>query len=110
LQALSSRACLPLEAVCEPGVFIEVFVNAPLHICERRDQKGLYAKARAKQIPEFTGISAPYEPPCAPEIELRTDQLSVASCVSDIVEFLQLDATDTLEEAAPSLSRVLAQS
>jgi bifunctional enzyme CysN/CysC len=70
--------------------FIEVFVNAPLDICEQRDPKGLYAKARAKEIKEFTGISAPYEPPANPEIELRTDQLSVPESVAKILEYLQI--------------------
>jgi bifunctional enzyme CysN/CysC len=78
-----------------PGRFVEVYVNAPLEVCERRDPKGLYAKARAKEIKEFTGISAPYEPPASPEIELRTDQLTVGESVARILEFLQLhdDAT-----------------
>jgi bifunctional enzyme CysN/CysC len=70
--------------------FIEVFVNAPLDVCEQRDPKGLYAKARAKEIKEFTGISAPYEPPANPEIELRTDQLSVPESVAKILEYLQI--------------------
>jgi bifunctional enzyme CysN/CysC len=70
--------------------FIEVFVNAPLDVCEQRDPKGLYAKARAKEIKEFTGISAPYEPPANPEIELRTDQLSVPESVTKILEYLQI--------------------
>jgi bifunctional enzyme CysN/CysC len=71
-----------------PGVFIEVYVNAPLEVCEARDPKGLYAKARAHQIAEFTGISAPYEAPPAPEIELRTDLHSVAESVDRIIEYL----------------------
>src|SRR6516225_8561163 len=70
--------------------FIEVFVNAPLDVCEQRDPKGLYAKARAKEIKEFTGISAPYESPLKPEIELRTDQLTVAESVARMVEYLQV--------------------
>jgi bifunctional enzyme CysN/CysC len=70
--------------------FIEVFVNAPLDVCEQRDPKGLYAKARAKEIKEFTGISAPYEPPANPEIELRTDQLSIPESVAKILEYLQI--------------------
>jgi bifunctional enzyme CysN/CysC len=75
--------------------FIEVFVNAPLDVCEQRDPKGLYAKARAKEIKEFTGISAPYEEPLNPEIELRTDQMTIAESVARIVEHLQVqdDAT-----------------
>ncbi len=77
------------------GRFIEVFVNAPLEVCERRDPKGLYAKARAKEIKEFTGISAPYEQPPNPEIELRTDQLTVAESVAKILEYLQVQDTAT---------------
>jgi len=71
------------------GEFVEVYVNAPLEICEKRDPKGLYAKARAHEIKEFTGISAPYEAPERPELELRTDHLSVAESVARIVEFLE---------------------
>ena len=74
--------------------FIEVFVNAPLEVCEQRDPKGLYAKARAKEIKEFTGISAPYEPPINAELELRTDRLTVAESVAQILEFLQLQETE----------------
>jgi bifunctional enzyme CysN/CysC len=79
-----------------PGRFIEVFVNAPLDVCEQRDPKGLYAKARAKEIKEFTGISAPYEQPVSPEIELRTDQLSVAESVARILDYLQVHDTETV--------------
>src|SRR5215475_11895725 len=75
--------------------FIEVFVNAPLDVCEQRDPKGLYAKARAKEIKEFTGISAPYEAPPSPQIELRTDQLSVAEAVARVLEYLQLQDSET---------------
>jgi bifunctional enzyme CysN/CysC len=75
--------------------FIEVFVNAPLAVCEQRDPKGLYVKARAKEIKEFTGISAPYETPADPELELRTDQLTVAESVARIMEFLQVQDSET---------------
>ena len=81
--------------IVSEGRFIEVFVNAPLEICELRDPKGLYAKARAKEIKEFTGISAPYEPPLKPELELRTDKLTVGECVARILEHLQLQETET---------------
>ena len=77
------RQCLP------PGRFIEVFVNAPLAVCEQRDVKGLYAKARANQIKEFTGISAPYEAPEQPEIELRTDQTTPQQAVAQIIDYLR---------------------
>ena len=78
-----------------PGHFIEVFVNAPLAVCEQRDPKGLYAKARALEIKEFTGVSAPYEPPVQPELELRTDQLTVAESVARILDYLHLQDTAT---------------
>jgi bifunctional enzyme CysN/CysC len=69
--------------------FIEVYVNAPVEVCEQRDPKGLYKKARAGQIREFTGISAPYEAPEKPEVEVRTDQQSVAECVAHIIDYLK---------------------
>ncbi|HEY3856044.1 MAG TPA: adenylyl-sulfate kinase [Verrucomicrobiae bacterium] len=72
------------------GKFIEVYVNAPLEVCEARDPKGLYARARAHQIKEFTGISAPYETPEKPEIELRTDQFSVDESVARLIEYLNV--------------------
>src|SRR4029079_16991230 len=74
--------------------FIEVFVNAPLDVCEQRDPKGLYAKARAKEIKEFTGISAPYEQPLKPELEVHTDQLTVAESVTRILDYLETADSD----------------
>ncbi|MBN1847823.1 MAG: adenylyl-sulfate kinase [Deltaproteobacteria bacterium] len=68
--------------------FIEVFVDCPVEVCEQRDPKGIYTKARQGIIPSFTGISAPYEPPENPEIHLRTDQMPLAECVSIILEYL----------------------
>jgi bifunctional enzyme CysN/CysC len=79
-----------VRKIMPAGRFVEVYINAPLEVCERRDPKGLYAKARAKEIKEFTGISAPYEAPPHPEIELRTDQLSVPESVARILEYFQL--------------------
>jgi bifunctional enzyme CysN/CysC len=77
------------------GRFIEVFVDAPLDICEQRDPKGLYAKARANEVKEFTGISAPYEPPTKPELHLHTDRTSVAEAVAEILDFLHVHAEET---------------
>jgi len=71
------------------GEFIEVFVDAPLEVCEQRDVKGLYAKARAGKLLNFTGIDSPYEVPESPEIHLRTAQLDVEHCVSRIVQALE---------------------
>jgi len=73
------------RAIAPQGKFLEVYLNAPLEICEQRDTKGLYAKARAGEIKEFTGISAPYEPPLQPEIELPTGHQTVGECVATIL-------------------------
>jgi adenylyl-sulfate kinase len=70
------------------GRFVEIYVNAPLEVCERRDVKGLYAKARANQIKEFTGVSSQYEAPVSPEIELRTDLLSIPDSVDQVMAYL----------------------
>ena len=71
------------------GDFIEVYVNAPLEVCEQRDVKGLYKKARAGEIKNFTGISDPYEPPQVPEVECRTDLESVGDSVNKILAKLE---------------------
>jgi len=71
------------------GDFVEVFVDCPIEICEKRDPKGLYKKARAGQIPEFTGISAPYEPPDKPEVHLDAGVLSIDECADQVVKFLE---------------------
>ncbi|KAJ3482493.1 hypothetical protein NLI96_g6935 [Meripilus lineatus] len=68
--------------------FIEVYVDAPLSVVEQRDPKGLYKKARAGEIKDFTGISAPYEAPEKPEIHIKTDEHDVAACVRIITEYL----------------------
>lgn len=73
----------------ESGKFIEVFVDAPLSVLEDRDPKGLYKKARAGQIPEFTGISAPYEAPLNPEIHLDTSKLTVEECADAVIQYLE---------------------
>jgi adenylylsulfate kinase len=72
----------------EHDAFIEVFVDCPVDVCEKRDPKGMYKKARAGIIKEFTGISAPYEPPEKPEIHLSTDQLTVGECLQSIMDYL----------------------
>jgi bifunctional enzyme CysN/CysC len=77
-----------VRQIMPPGQFVEVYVNAPIEVCEQRDPKGLYAKARAHQIKDFTGVSAPYESPLQPELEVRTDQLSVAESVARIFDYL----------------------
>jgi len=67
------------------GSFIEVFVDCPVEVCEQRDVKGLYAKARKGEIKQFTGVDDPYENPHKPEVHIRTDQTSAAEGVSGIL-------------------------
>ena len=71
------------------GDFIEAFVNASLDTCESRDVKGLYQKARAGEIPEFTGVSAPYEEPERPELLIDTNRQSVQESVAQVVAYLE---------------------
>ncbi|QLE53575.1 adenylyl-sulfate kinase (plasmid) [Nostoc sp. C057] len=69
--------------------FVEVYVNAPLCVCEFRDVKGLYAKAKAGQIKHFTGISDPYEEPLNPEIICQTNKFTPQQCVSQVLDYLE---------------------
>ncbi|CAJ2513466.1 Uu.00g015850.m01.CDS01 [Anthostomella pinea] len=73
----------------DPIPFVEVYVDVPVAVAEQRDPKGLYKKARAGEIKEFTGISSPYEAPDSPEIVIRTHERSVEECVADIVAWLE---------------------
>lgn len=68
--------------------FIEVFVDCSLGVCEERDPKGLYKKARSGEIKDFTGIDSPYETPLNPEIMVRTDRQTVEECADDIIAYL----------------------
>lgn len=68
--------------------FIEIFVDTPLDECEKRDPKGLYKKARAGEIPNFTGIDSPYEPPVNPELHLQTTGLTIESVANQVVDYL----------------------
>ena len=70
------------------GDFIEIHCAADLSICEERDTKGLYAKARAGEIKEFTGISSPYEAPEHPELSINTGDVSLESCVDQVIHYL----------------------
>ncbi len=74
------------------GDFVEVFVDTPIEVCESRDTKGLYEKARAGEIANFTGISAPYEAPLTPEVRIDTTQVSVDEAVEQIVAWLEAQA------------------
>jgi adenylylsulfate kinase len=82
------------------GDFVEVFVNAPLEICESRDVKGLYKKARAGEIKQFTGIDDPYEPPLNPEVECKTDQETLEESAAKVLAYLEQ------QDYVPAASRV----
>ncbi len=72
-----------------PGEFIEVYCDCSLEVCEERDVKGLYAKARAGLIPNYTGISSPYEAPESPEIRVRTDQENLEQSIDHVLQYLR---------------------
>ncbi len=78
-----------VRGLVREGGFLEVFVDAPLAVCEARDPKGLYKRARAGQIPDFTGVSHPYEPPLKPELRLDTSAMTVAESVQTILAALK---------------------
>jgi adenylylsulfate kinase len=77
------------RALLESGRFVEIYVKVPLDVAEERDPKGLYKKARAGEIKEFTGISAPYEEPLSPEIVVDTAELSLEQSADKIIRFLE---------------------
>lgn len=78
-----------LRRMVGSGDFIEIYCNAGLQVCEARDVKGIYAKARRGEISEFTGISSPYEVPDNPELVVDTGQTDLRECVNKIIRYLQ---------------------
>lgn len=78
------------RALFEEGEFVEIFVHAPLEECEKRDPKGLYKKARAGEIKEFTGIDSPYEAPEKPEMVINTAENDIEACVREIMAQLSI--------------------
>lgn len=77
-----------VRGMVEPGDFLEIYCNSSIETCESRDVKGLYQKARAGQIQEFTGISSPYEIPLKPELTVNTDSEDLDACVQKTLELL----------------------
>ncbi len=78
-----------VRSLFAPGEFIEVYCDCSLEVCEERDVKGLYAKARAGLIPNYTGISSPYEAPESPEIRVRTDQENLEQSIDHVLRYLR---------------------
>jgi adenylylsulfate kinase len=70
------------------GDFLEIYVGCPIEVCESRDVKGLYKRARAGEVKEFTGISSPYEPPVEPELAINTDQQTLEESVESVIQLL----------------------
>lgn len=101
-QLFASAGTIPICATISPsiamrqqlrdqfvkGQFIEIFVDAPLDVCESRDPKGLYLRARQGQVKKFTGIDSAYEPPANPELHLKTHLNSLQECVSAVFDYL----------------------
>lgn len=77
-----------VRALVQEGEFIEIFIDTPLEICETRDPKGLYKKARAGEIPSFTGIDSPYEAPGDPEVHVKNSNIPVEEAVDVIIDYL----------------------
>lgn len=77
-----------VRSILPAGEFIEIFVDCPLQVCEQRDPKGLYKKARAGTIRNFTGVDSAYEPPLQPEIHLLTAEMSPEECAQDVLDYL----------------------
>ncbi len=78
-----------VRALVKEGEFVEVFIDTPLEVCESRDPKGLYQKARKGEIPNFTGISSPYEAPVKPEIHIVNDAISIEDVTQQIIDYLE---------------------
>ncbi len=78
-----------VRSLMQKDEFIEVFIDTPLEVCESRDPKGLYQKARKGEIPNFTGISSPYEAPEKPEIHIMNDKISIKDVTEQIIDYLK---------------------
>jgi len=78
-----------VREMVEEGEFVEIFIDTPLEVCEARDPKGLYRKARAGEIPDFTGISSPYEAPENPEVHIKNDGIGVEEAARAVIDYLE---------------------
>lgn len=78
-----------VRGLVSDGEFVEVFVDCPLEVCEQRDVKGLYAKARRGEIPNFTGISSPFEAPEKPEVQVHSDKSTIDECIDKIYSVIK---------------------
>jgi adenylylsulfate kinase len=90
-----------VEAGGGAGTFVEVFVDTPLEVCEQRDPKGLYRKARAGELKQFTGIDAPYEPPVHPELRLAGGNAPPENLAAEVIEYLDQAGLLDVSTAGP---------
>jgi len=88
--AISPYRAIRDELKARIANFVEIYVNAPLAVCEQRDTKGLYRKAHAGEISNLTGVNDPYEPPLQPDLECRTDQETIAESVARILRLIEM--------------------
>lgn len=88
-----------IRAMVKPGEFVEIYCQCPIEVCEQRDAKGLYKKARAGEIVQFTGISSPYEAPDKPELMVDTSRQSLDECVRQVVALLSSGTCPILSRA-----------
>ena len=93
-----------LREIFEPGQFVEIYLDCSLEICERRDPKGLYRRARMGEIPEFTGISSPFEPPAAADLVVPTGEQTPEESLKIVLSFLGSHFTDLSVEPAKNKS------
>jgi adenylylsulfate kinase len=86
------------RAKLDSSEFIEVYIDTPISVCEQRDPKGLYKKARAGEIKDFTGIDSTYDVPQSPEIHVKTAELSIQKCAEQIVNHLVVQGFITIDK------------
>jgi adenylyl-sulfate kinase len=96
-----------VRSIFEPGRYVEIFLNCPLSVCEMRDPKGLYCKARSGLIPEFTGISAPFEIPESPDLKLPTGEQTVEQSLDTILKWLESRFPDLALDCSPERGRAV---
>lgn len=80
-----------VRSMVKTGEFIEIYCQCPIDVCEQRDVKGLYKKARMGEVAQFTGISSAYEPPDAPELTLNTAEMDLQGCVQKVLQVFSKD-------------------
>lgn len=89
-----------VRAMVRPREFIEIYCQCPIDVCEQRDVKGLYKKARAGEIRQFTGISSPYEVPDAPELTVNTSEQKLEDCVWQVISILSRDDNAIINDSS----------